>query len=207
MPKLSPDAKVERRRNIVRAAWRRAADSGFRGLTVDEVCDEAGVSKGAFYVYFSEKRDLLLAMLEEEGAALQAVMADLETAEITWIQRLQRLMRSMLERSADPAHLHVRVDLWATMGGDETVRAAFVSVIRRQREALRGWIERAAAAGELADVQSNPLAAILIALGDGLMLHGGLDPTAFRWTNVRRSVDALLEGIGGSAPGAAIARG
>ena len=60
---------------------------------------------------------------------------------------------------------------------------------------MRSWIEDAIDAGELEDVPSNALAAILLALGDGLMLHAGLDPSGFRWTNVKRALDAILEGI------------
>lgn len=36
---------------------------------------------------------------------------------------------------------------------------------------------------------------ILLAPADGLMLHGALDPSAFRWRNIRRAIDVLLAGI------------
>ena len=42
---------------------------------------------------------------------------------------------------------------------------------------------------------ANALAAVFLALGDGLMLHRVLDPSGFRWANVRRALDALLEGL------------
>jgi hypothetical protein len=50
-------------------------------------------------------------------------------------------------------------------------------------------------ANELVDVPANALAAVFLALGDGLMLHRALDPSGFRWVNVRRAIDALLEGL------------
>ena len=53
----------------------------------------------------------------------------------------------------------------------------------------------AVAGGELAEVPSNALAATLLALDDGLMLHHAADPTGFRWTNIGRAVDTLLDGI------------
>lgn len=40
--------RTERRNQIIEAAWRCAARRGFSDLTVDEVCAEAALSKGAF---------------------------------------------------------------------------------------------------------------------------------------------------------------
>ena len=72
MPKLRPETRIERRQLLIDAAWRCAAVRGFGDLTVDDVCAEAGVSKGAFYGYFEHKQDLLLALLEDDSAALDA---------------------------------------------------------------------------------------------------------------------------------------
>jgi TetR/AcrR family transcriptional repressor of uid operon len=60
MPSLAPRLKEERRRNLLEAAWRCAARKGWAELTVDEVCQEAGVSKGSFYGYFDTKQALLI---------------------------------------------------------------------------------------------------------------------------------------------------
>jgi AcrR family transcriptional regulator len=38
-----------------------------RDMTVDAVCAEANLSKGAFYGYFNQKRDLLLALFEDDA--------------------------------------------------------------------------------------------------------------------------------------------
>ena len=43
--------------------------------------------------------------------------------------------------------------------------------------------------------RANALASILLALTDGLMLHRALDPTGFRWQNIRAVMDALIAGI------------
>lgn len=195
MPRLTPAVRTERRQQLIDAAWRCAARQGFRSLTVDDVCTEAGVSKGAFYVYFDQKQDLLLALLENDAAGVDAIMEDLRRARLGGVERLRRLVRAMLERGEDAAKLQVRADLWAEMSVDDTVRERFADAVRRRRLVLRTWIEESIAAGEFAEVPANALAAILLALGDGLMMHAGLDPAGFRWANVRRALDALLEGI------------
>lgn len=195
MPRLAPDVRKERRQQLIDAAWRCAATRGFQSLTVEEVCVEAGVSKGSFYSYFDQKQDLLLALLEDDAADVDAIMEDVRRARAGGVEQLRRLTRAMLERGEDAAMLQVRADLWAEMSTNRTVKERFADVVRRRRIALRSWIEESVVDGELVDVPANALAAILLALGDGLMLHAGLDPAGFRWTNVRRALDALLDGI------------
>ena len=195
MPRLAPATKIERRQEIIDAAWRCASTRGFQTLTVDDVCVEAGVSKGAFYIYFDQKQDLLLALLDDEAARFDEVLDALERSGLSGVERLRRFARAMLERGDDPARLQVRADLWAEMSASAAVRDRWGTVVRARRETLKRWIEQSVESGELAPIPANALAAILIALGDGLMLHAGLDPSGFRWTNVRKALDAILEGL------------
>ena len=197
MPRLAAAARTERRQQLLDAGWRCASRHGFRSLTVDDVCAEAGVSKGAFYIYFDQKQDLLLALLEDDAAGVDAIMEEVRRSRVGGVERLRRLVRAELERGEDVARLQVRADLWAEMSSNRTVQERFAEVVRRRRVALRSWIDESIETGELIDIPSNALAAILLALGDGLMLHAGLDPAGFRWANVKRALDALLEGIAG----------
>ncbi|MGH2595739.1 MAG: TetR/AcrR family transcriptional regulator [Actinomycetota bacterium] len=195
MPRLAEETKLERRQRLIEAAWRCVASQPFQSLTVDDICFEAGVSKGAFYVYFQEKQDLLLALLDDEGEGLESVLEDLEASGSRGTDRLSALTRAMLEWGQDPARRQIRSDLWSEMSSDPKLRERFAAVVARRRLAFRSWIQESVMAGELEDIPANALASILVALGDGLMLHAGLDPTAFRWSNVERALDAMLEGI------------
>ncbi len=164
-------------------------------MTVDDVCAEAGVSKGAFYTYFAAKDDLLLALLDDDAEGFEKLMDELQGVPIRNDERVRRLARAMLDRGADPSRLQVRADLWAEMQENEALRARLATVVVRQRRKLRSWIESSVRAGELVDVPANALAAILLALGDGLMLHARLDPEGFRWRNIEVALDGLLRGI------------
>ena len=195
MPKIAESVRAERRQNLIEAAWRCASRRGFRELTVDEICSEAGTSKGTFYGYFSSKQGMQLALLEEDARSLDDVMASLDTADIGNIERIRRFARSVLERSADVARVQVRADLWADMLHESGVRTEFARSMERRRMLLRNWIEHAIAERELLPVPANALAAILLSLSDGLMLHGALDSDGFKWVNIRRAIDAVLRGL------------
>jgi AcrR family transcriptional regulator len=195
LPKLRPETRVERRQLLIDAAWRCAAVRGFRDLTVDDVCAEAGVSKGAFYGYFEQKRDLLLALLQDDAAALDRELERITGESSFGVERVRRFAQAMLARGEDVARVQVRADLWADLLTEEIVRQRLADVMQRRRELVRSWVEEGVASGELVEIPANALASILLALTDGLMLHGALDPGAFRWRNIQRAIDVLLAGI------------
>ena len=194
MPVLAPEQKQERRNNIIQAAWRCAGGKGFRELTIDEICEEGAVSKGSFYLYFASKEELLVALLEDEAAGRLAILDALGSVS-GGVGRLQAFARAMLERGEDPARAQVLADLWATVGTEGPVRDAFSASVKARRSVLRDRIEEAVESEELVDLPPNALASILIALGDGLLLHAALDPSAFQWRNVRKVLLMLLEGV------------
>jgi AcrR family transcriptional regulator len=195
MPKLRPETRVERRHLLIEAAWRCAAVRGFRDLTVDDVCAEAGVSKGAFYGYFAQKQDLLLALLQDDVDALDHELERITQRSDSGVERVRQFARAMLAHGEDAGRVQVRADLWAALLTEDVVRQRLAETTQRRRELVRGWVEEASASGELAAIPANALASILLALADGLMFHGALDPAAFRWSNIRRAIDVLLAGI------------
>lgn len=195
MPKIAIEARLEKRQRLISAAWECAGRKGYRDLTVDHVCEQAGVSKGAFYVYFSGKQELLLALLAEDASYLDEQMRQLDDADLPTRERLRLFTRALLARGDDPGRVHVRADLWTAMITEEAVRTQFMATVERHRAILRRWIREGIDRGDLAPITENALASILLALSDGLLLHGGLGPDGFRWENVRGAIDVLLDGI------------
>ena len=195
MPRLRETTRLERRRSFIDAAWRRAASQGWRDMTVDDVCAEAGLSKGAFYTHFSSKRALLDALVDDDAASVVEAMDRMEARNLGGPERLRRLTQMMLERAADTARVQVRTDLWAAVLTEPEIRQRVTATVDGQRRVIRRWVEEAIAAGEIIDLPANALASILLALNDGLMLHRSLDESGFRWANISRALDALLAGI------------
>jgi AcrR family transcriptional regulator len=183
-----------RRHDLVVAARRAVGRRGFQSLTVDDVCAEAGVSKGAFYVYFEQKKDLLLSLIDDEAAEVEELMDRLERRS-SGAERLRRFARQIAERGDEPELVQIRADIWAEMSSDADVQERWAGVMSDRRARLREWIEEAVSSGDLGPIPANALAAILLALSDGLLLHAGLDPRAFRWNNIAKAIDAILEGL------------
>jgi len=52
--------RLEAAARLTTAARRRTAELGLGGFTVDELCDEAGISRRTFFNYFASKEDAVL---------------------------------------------------------------------------------------------------------------------------------------------------
>src|SRR5207244_3792732 len=130
--------------------WRCVARGGYRNLSVDDVCAEAGLSKGAFYTYFDQKQDLLVALLEDDAAGLSDLVSD-AAGQAGGIEQIRRFMAALVDRGSDTAAVQLRADLWAEIASDEALRARFLETMQQRRARLAALIEDAVGAGELVD--------------------------------------------------------
>jgi TetR/AcrR family transcriptional repressor of nem operon len=60
MPNIAPH---ESKTKLLEAAWRAIRAEGYAATTVDEICRQAGVTKGSFFHHFKTKDDLALAAI------------------------------------------------------------------------------------------------------------------------------------------------
>src|ERR1035441_9650573 len=151
MPRLRDATRLERRRTFVDAAWLRAASQGWRDMTVDDVCAEAGLSKGAFYSHFASKRELLDALVDDDASAVSEAMEDLGAQSLDGPERLRRMTRMMLARAGDASRVQVRADLWAAALTEPAIRERLNTEVDAQRRVVRRWVEEAIADGGIVE--------------------------------------------------------
>jgi TetR/AcrR family transcriptional regulator, repressor for uid operon len=72
MPKLLETTRVTREARILRAAMACFARQGYYGTTMEEIAVEAGIAKGAAYVYFPSKEAIFLALYDTWGCTPSA---------------------------------------------------------------------------------------------------------------------------------------
>lgn len=63
--KQNEEIRIEKRQQILDAALKLFADSGFHATSISNIAKEAGVSKGLMYNYFESKETLLYAITDE----------------------------------------------------------------------------------------------------------------------------------------------
>jgi AcrR family transcriptional regulator len=97
----------ETRGDILRAALKRFAHSGYSAASVQQIVDEAKVSKPALYYYFGDKARLFQSLVDEahderlrlmeaavaRGRDLKAQLIEILTASFDYLQKNRELMR------------------------------------------------------------------------------------------------------------------
>jgi AcrR family transcriptional regulator len=179
---------------------------GRRGVaqtTSREIAAAAGVNLQAITYHFGSKDDLVAQALvdavrtwiEPARAALTGIAGDPLRGLFATVSALQEAL--------DQAHQHVPayLEALATAARDETVRGQIVGLLAELREALAASIRELRDAGYIAAwVEPEPMAALIVAAGDGFVLHSTLDPAAHVPGPALRQVTQLL--LAAANPGA-----
>lgn len=74
MPKISDQARVDRRKQILEAAWRCFQRDGLHATSMHDIIRASGLSAGAVYSYFKSKEDLIFAAVATSLSGLGEVL-------------------------------------------------------------------------------------------------------------------------------------
>ena len=169
MPKISEEAKEERRERILVGARRCFARYGYEGATVVKLEEEIGLSRGAIFNWFSTKEDLFLELAARDNNRMNAI----------WIERgLEPTIRAILEE--DPDWLGVYLDVVHRLRTDPSFRERWDQRAPKEQEnRIVARMQDEQAAGELrADVDPQEIGKFLGVVFDGLAVQraAGYDP-------------------------------
>jgi len=186
----------ETRTRILEAALRRFANHGYDAASVDEICTDAGVSKGAFYHHFPTKQDIFLELL---NGWLTVVDTGLEAARRNSVPETLLGMTAALPgifASAD-GRLPMFLEFWLQASRDETVWQATISPYQRYQQYFAALIEQGKAEGSFrSDVNAHSAAHALVGFAVGLLLQGLLAPEGIDWEkSAREGVEIFLRGL------------
>ena len=115
-----------------RAALEAIAQGGVRALTIEDLAERVGASRGSFYWHFETREDLIAAALELwEAESTTDRLPELEAIEDP-LKRLRTLLRAVYEAPVDAAEL-----MLSTAGDDPLVAPVFARVVARRMKVLR----------------------------------------------------------------------
>ena len=93
--------KLQRRSEIIDAAEKIFFTKGFESATMDEIAEEAELSKGTLYLYFKSKEDLQFAIFMRGSDILMKMMKDNLSEEHNGYQSLLGLAESFIRFSRE----------------------------------------------------------------------------------------------------------
>lgn len=182
---------------ILKAALAGFAASGYEAASVAEICQRAGVSKGAFYHHFPTKQALFMELLEnwlrgidERLAASRRVSESAAES----LAHMAALARGIFE-IAD-GRLPMFLEFWAQARLDPAVWAATIAPYHRYQTFFESLIHEGVADGSFRAVDPATGARTIVALAVGLLLQGLLDPGGADWgAAVQDSIELLIRGL------------
>lgn len=143
--------QAENEEKILDAALDAFSTYGFRGATVDQIAERAGMSKPNLLYYFRRKQDLYTAVLQRTLdmwlTPLGEMNADGDPAE-----EIGRYIRQKLEQSREHPQ-ESRLFIGEIMQGapllDQVLKTELKDIVEEKAGVIRGWVK----AGKLAPVE------------------------------------------------------
>jgi len=172
-------SRDQTRQRLLDAAQAIFLSKGFVAASVEDIAEQAGYTRGAFYSNFSSKSELFLQLLKRDH---ENVMADMRAIFEAGESRSQ-----MEARVLDYYSKHFRENdcflLWMEgklqAARDPDFRVGFVACLRELRAATTEYIRQFSAQfGTPLPLPAEQLAVGLLALSDGMQFSVAFDPQA-----------------------------
>ncbi|MEU6881452.1 TetR/AcrR family transcriptional regulator [Streptomyces sp. NPDC046712] len=178
MPKGVTKRRPRTRAALLKAALETFAEHGFHATSIEQICERAGYTRGAYYSNFASKEELFLALFDEHSERTVRRLAeaiDALTAEEYTLERLAELA-SRVEPDERDWYL---VTTEFTLHAIRDPQAAWVLArhdARLRAEIARGLTAVLRRAGRELTVDADRFARVLIALREGGLAQSYVEP-------------------------------
>ena len=186
-----PEGKAERqsveetRRKILDSAEACFARYGFEATGVAEICETAGISKGALYHHFPSKQTIFIELYETwmKGlvAQMEAVRDQSESVPRALVS-MARMLGVIFQTAA--GRLPVFFEFLTKSVREPEIWKATAAPYRLFRDFFSDMVRRGIAEGSLKNVDPERTAQILVSYGAGLVMQGVFDPEGGDWVRV-----------------------
>lgn len=162
-----PEAHALRRDAFIDAAEKLMQSKGFERMSIQDVLDETGASKGAFYHYFDSKAALLDAIIERmvEMAVTTLLQPVVDDPDLPALEKLQQLFRRIARWKGERTELvEAILDAWLS-DSNALVRERYrLAITRRLSPLLAAIIAQGQAEEVFAPGPPDGQARVLVAL-------------------------------------------
>lgn len=174
MPKVSQEYRDARRAEILAAARRCFVRDGFHGTSMQDLLAEVGLSSGAVYRYFPGKRDMILAIAEDNLAEVTGEvrrMAAAETA-VSIGELLARIFQVIKARHEEDGFAAIALLVWAESLRDPTLAERIKEALIDVAAELAIIVRKRQESGALpADALADQLTQVIVATVPGYILQ------------------------------------
>ena len=171
----------KRKSQILRSAYALIAERGYENITVQDIANHAGFSKGIIYYYFSSKEDVMVSLFDSILRVIDKNFA----STIQNHPEPREQMEEVLRMSFDLVHkhkefYHVIMVFWSQITQKTLMSDLNATLFKRYRREMAKIIERGVDSGVFqVRIDVNLMASQIIAVVGGASLQYIFDPEAF----------------------------
>ena len=181
----------ETRSNILDSAIKLFSTRGFNAASVDDICADAGISKGAFYHHFKSKQDLFLALLD------------------VWLQTIDNAIEASKDKTVPETFMQITeafpylfataneglpmfLEFWLQASRDDKIWQASIVPYRRYHKHFTSPIKKGVDEGSFVPVDPELTARMIVSMAMGLLLQSLLDPNGAKWEKTAREITTMM---------------
>jgi AcrR family transcriptional regulator len=181
----------ETRAKIMEAAIKLFSTRGYNKASVDDICESAGISKGAFYHHFKSKQSLFLALLDGWLEFIDnAIESTKEKTVPETFMQMTQAFPFVFETAGD--NLPMFLEFWLQASRDKKIWEAGISPYRRYHKYFTTLIRKGVDEGSFVEVDPELASRMITSTAMGLLLQSLLDPQGADWVKVTRDSTELL---------------
>ena len=181
----------ETRTKITDSAIRLFSTRGFNTASVDDICEAAGISKGAFYHHFESKQALFLALLDGWLQAIDnAIKASKDKTAPETFTQITEAFPAIFETEGEG--LPMFLEFWLAASRDKKIWEASIAPYRRYHKYFTSLIKKGVDEGSFVEVDPELASRMIVSTAMGLFLQSMLDPRGAKWAKVARDSTNLL---------------
>lgn len=192
-----PDVSAERTQQIITAAIAVFSRLGISNTRMEDVAEEAGLSKGTLYLYFDSKDMLIGAILGEVVSRELEQARELLNQDHSTYKKLELIIETFLEDVEQMApYLSLYFEYLSLATREESVRSAIQEPFTDFVEVFTALVEQGIATGELQPVNPREVAVAVGSIIEGTVLLWVYAPNEIELAeSTRASLRLLFSGL------------
>jgi AcrR family transcriptional regulator len=183
----SQERSKETRKKILKTAALCFSEKSYDGTSVANICELAGVSKGAFFYHFTTKKLLFLELLDN------------------WLEDLDRSIEEIIETSSNipeallkmteiiktvtnssGGQLPLFLQFWSEASHDKEVWGITNSHFKKYQKCFAEIIDKGIKEGSIKKIDSNIASDVVVSFAIGLLLQELIDPEREDWEKISK---------------------
>jgi AcrR family transcriptional regulator len=187
MATRNPEKEEKRKMQIVQAAYDVIASKGYNNFTIDDIANQAGLSKGGVLHYFKTKDEILIHLLEQIYMLIEKNIKKRSEKYKTPEKKLKAIIIAyIIIAKKHPAFYIVMVDFWAQITINERVKNINTRIYDKMCREIKKIIDLGVEQGVFNEIDTLSASFAIIAMVTNIAVQWTFNNSIYNIDHVSR---------------------